>query len=113
VVDERREHRPTVASTKAVVLVRHNAGVTVAIDSISFDGAIVVGEIAAAVGESVQILFALRGIPVDVRAEVVRAEKLDMTTDRIAVRFVEIPDNARDLLRDLFEPHDRFAAQDG
>jgi len=85
------------------VLARHNAGVELAIDSVSVGGARLIGEITVQVGEQVQILFEIEGQPLDVKAEVVRAEQIDMATDHIAVRFVKLSAKTTELLRALVE----------
>lgn len=100
---ERRAHPRADVSTTAIVLARHNAGVELVIDSISVGGARLVGEIAVVVGEYVQILFESDGHPIDVRGEVVRAEKVDMVTDHVALRFVDTSDETKELLRRLVE----------
>jgi len=47
------------------------------------------GPLTLSVGERVQILFELDQRPLDVAADVVRVERLDMMRDRVAVRFVD------------------------
>jgi hypothetical protein len=89
--------------TTAVVLARHNLGVQMMISSISLGGARLVGEITVTVGERVQLLLELDHQPVELDAEVVRVEMVDMATDHIAVRFVAPPDAAKRLIRALVE----------
>lgn len=105
VTDDRREHVRVDFNTKAIVLARHNAGVALAIDSISVGGARLIGEITVQVGEHVQILFEIEGHPLDVKAEVVRAEQIDMATDHIAVRFLKLAADTSELLRALVQRH--------
>lgn len=85
------------------MLARHNAGVELAIDSISVGGARLVGEITVQIGERVQILFEIDGHPVDVKAEVVRAEQIDLATAHIAVRLLELSHETSELLRKLVQ----------
>jgi hypothetical protein len=99
----RREHQRVAAETTAVVLARHNQGVHVVISSISLGGARLVGEITVAMGERVQILFEIDQQPLEVEAEVVRVEMVDMATDHIAVRFVTTSEAAKRLIRGLVE----------
>lgn len=88
-------------STTAVVLVRHNTGVEVTIDSISMGGARFVGPLTVAIGERVQILFEIEETPVEVTAEVVRVEHDNITIDRFAARFVDLDANVRLRIRSL------------
>jgi hypothetical protein len=99
----RREHPRAAADTTAVVLARHNQGVPVMIASISLGGARLVGEITVAIGERVQILFEIDQQPLELEAEVVRVEMVDMATDHIAVRFVTTAEGAKRLIRGLVE----------
>ena len=101
--DERRVYPRVAAATTAVVLARHNAGVTLTIDSISLGGARLEGTITVEVGERVQLLFEVEGRPVDVAGEVVRVQMIDMATDHIAVRFVDVAGDAKDLIRQLVD----------
>jgi hypothetical protein len=98
---ERRDSTRVEISRAAVVLARHNAGVAMTIESISTGGARLVGGVTLAVGERIQILFEIDQRPVEVLGEVVRAETQDITTDRIAVRFVELTGETRELIRQL------------
>ena len=100
---DRREHRRVAAETTATVLARHNQGVPLMIASISLGGARLVGEITVAIGERVQILFEVDLQPLEVEAEVVRVEMVDMATDHIAVRFVACDEAAKRLIRGLVE----------
>jgi c-di-GMP-binding flagellar brake protein YcgR len=91
--DDRRRHpRAADLGIAAVVLVRHNPGVTLSIENLSIGGAMLVGELTLSAGELLQILFEVDGSPVEVAAEVVRVDRLDMTHDRIAVRFLGLDD---------------------
>lgn len=99
---EDRRHDPRiVVATQAVVLARHNDGVALTIDSLSVGGARLVGHLTLDRGERVQILFEVAGQPVEVHGEVIRVEKQDMMTDRIAVKFVEVESRARRLITRL------------
>lgn len=101
--DERRVYPRATAATTAIVLARHNASVVLTIASISLGGARMVGTITVEIGERIQILFDVEGHPVDVSGEVVRTEMIDMATDHIAVRFVDVSSDAKDLIRRLVE----------
>ena len=87
----------------AVVLARHNCGMEFVIESISVGGARLVGEMTLEVGERVQILFELDGRPVEVDAEVVRADRQDVFRDRIAVAFMNLSAHHRDSIRRLVQ----------
>ena len=101
--DERRQYPRASAATTAIVLARHNAAVSLTIASISLGGARLEGNITVAMGERVQILFDVEGHPVDVSGEVVRVEMIDMATDHIAVRFVDVELDTKELIRQLVE----------
>ncbi len=88
--DDRRQSPRATVSTSAVVLARHNNGVTFAIENISTTGARLAGPLTLGVGERIQILFEIDGHPVDVKAEVMRVDKYDMMTDRVAVSFRDV-----------------------
>jgi PilZ domain len=101
--DERRQYPRATAATTAVVLARHNAAVSLTIASISLGGARLEGTISVGMGERVQILFDVEGHPVDVSGEVVRVEMIDMATDHIAVRFVDVERDTKELIRQLVD----------
>jgi hypothetical protein len=100
---EQRKHLRAPALARAVVLARHNAGVALTIVSISLGGARLEGEISVVVGERLQILFEIDAQPVEVGGEVVRVEMKDMATDHIAVRFLDLPPEAKQLIRRIVE----------
>jgi hypothetical protein len=101
-MDDRR-HDPRIAyTTTAVVLARHNAGVEVTLDSVSVGGARFRGSVTLALGERVHILLEVGG-PLEVEAEVVRVERYDLVTDRFAVRFIELDEDARARIRALVQ----------
>jgi len=85
------------------VLARHNVGVAVTLESVSIGGARFVGPLSLETAEEIQILFEIDGHLFEVRAEVVRIESRDMVRDRVAVRFVELTPEARELLHGLVE----------
>jgi hypothetical protein len=87
--DRRRDPRVGDLSIHATVLARHNEGAGFTIDDISAGGALLIGPLTLSIGERVQILFEVDQRPLDVSAEVVRVERLDMMNDRVAVRFVD------------------------
>jgi hypothetical protein len=89
-IDDRRQAPRVEVSTSAIVLARHNNGVAFVIESMSTSGARLAGPLTLGVGERVQILFEIDGHPIDVCAEVVRVEKFDMMTDRVAVTFRDV-----------------------
>jgi c-di-GMP-binding flagellar brake protein YcgR len=99
--DEQRQHPRAPATAAATVLARHNAGVTLTIVSISLGGARLEGEISVAVGERVQILFEIDAQPLDVTGEIVRVQMIDMATDHIAVRFLDVSPEAKKLISRL------------
>jgi hypothetical protein len=90
-------------SVTAIVLARHNDGVPFVIERLSSAGARLVGPLAVSVGESIQILLDIDGRPLDLRAEVVDVSRDQLLSDRIAVRFVDIEDEAADAIRDAIE----------
>lgn len=83
------------------MLARHNRGATFSIENISVGGCSLVGPITLSVGDRVQILFEVDGSPIDVSAEVVRADHLDIVNDRIAVKFLDVQDAAHELIQRL------------
>ncbi len=87
--DRRRDPRAGALSIHATVLARHNNGAAFTIEDISAGGASLIGPLTLSVGERVQILFEVDQRPLDVSADVVRVERLDMMLDRVAVRFVD------------------------
>lgn len=101
--DERRQFPRAPAATTAIVLARHNDAVALTIASISLGGARLEGAITVAMGERVQILFDVEGHPVDVTAEVVRVQMIDMAIDHVAVRFVDVTGEAKELIRRMVE----------
>lgn len=101
--DERRVYQRATAATTVNVYARHNAGVTLTIASISLGGARMVGAITVEVGERVQILFDVDGQPVALDCEVLRRVMIDMATDHIAVRFIDVKDDAAELIRRLIQ----------
>ena len=101
---ERRQHPRVDASlASAVILARHNPGVAFSIESISAGGARLVGPLTLEVGERIQILFELEGVPIDVEANVVRVDRQDFVTDHIAVSFKNLSDEARGVIYELVE----------
>jgi hypothetical protein len=101
-----RPANPRADISTAIVLARHNNGVAMMIESISTSGARLVGPVTLIVGERIQALFDVEGIPVEVFADVVRVETQDIATDRITVRFVDVSDEKRAYLQRLV--HRRF-----
>ena len=98
---DRRAHPRVDVSTSAVVLVRSNAGVNATIDSISLGGARLTGQFALDPTERIQILFEFEGDLVWVTGDVIRVEARDLFCDRVAVRFVDLAGEARELVRKL------------
>jgi hypothetical protein len=101
--DDRRQYPRAAAATTAVVLARHNAAVSLTIASISLGGARLQGTISVGMGERVQIMFDVGNHPVDVSGEVVRVEMIDMATDHIAVRFVDVGPDTKELIRQMVD----------
>lgn len=99
--DRRLHPRVDAGATSALVLARHNPGVTCSIESISVGGARLVGPLTLAVGEWIQILFELDGTPFDVEGEVVRVVHRDITTDHIAVAFKNLSESSRASIHQL------------
>lgn len=99
--ERRRDPRAGDLVIQATVLARHNPGVTFSIENISVGGCSMVGPITLFVGDRVQILFEVDGSPIDVSAEVIRAEHLDILNDRIAVKFVDVQPPTRELIQRL------------
>ncbi len=101
---DRRQHaRLEQLAASAVVLARHNRGVSVVIENISIGGVCLVGPLALATGETIQILFELEGHPIDVQGEVVRVNRQDILTDRVSVAFKHLSDCNLELIRRLVE----------
>ncbi len=84
-----------------IVLARHNDGVEFAIESIATGGARLAGPLTLAVGENIQLLFEVAGRPVDVQAEVIRVERQDIMTERVAVSFRNVSDTTHELIHQL------------
>ncbi len=82
---------------------RHNAGVAVRIVSVSLGGARLHGEITVQLGERIRVLFEVDGRPIDTDCEVVRVEKVDMATDKIAIRFIDVDATTKIALRHLVD----------
>jgi hypothetical protein len=82
----------------AWVRVRHNEPVKMSLYNVSTSGACLIGPITLAVGERIDVLIEIDS-PIDLRSEVVRAESIDMTTDRVAVRFLDTSDEVDQQLR--------------
>lgn len=100
--DRRREVRSEGAKVAvATVLARHNSGVPFVIESLSAGGARLAGPLALQVNERIHILFELDGHPIEVLADVVRVQRDNLLTDRVAVTFVEVTPATRELLRKL------------
>lgn len=98
---ERREQPRINLATNAILLVRHNPGVAFSIESISVGGARLAGPLTLEVGERVQLLFELEGTPIDVEGEVVRVDRPDIMTDRVAVAFRNLTVTSRAVIEQL------------
>ena len=98
---ERRQHPRLAVASSAIVLARHNSGVAFSIESISVGGARLVGPLTLEAGESIQILFELEGTPIDVEGRVVRVDRQDLATDRVAVAFKNLSEEARVSIQQL------------
>jgi hypothetical protein len=93
----------------AVLLARHNDGAAMKIETMSTDGAVLMGPVTLTVGERVQVQFEVDGVFVEVSADVVGVDCRTITSDHIAIRFVGLSDETRARLRSLTqstqEPH--------
>jgi c-di-GMP-binding flagellar brake protein YcgR len=99
--ERRQDPRAEDLGIEATVLARHNPGVTFSIENISVGGCSLVGAITLAIGERVQILFEVDDTPIDVSAEVVRADHLDILNDRISVMFIDVREATREMIQRL------------
>jgi c-di-GMP-binding flagellar brake protein YcgR len=104
VPSERRTDARVNVLAVAWVRVRHNEPVKVSLYNVSTSGACLVGPITLAVGERIDVLIEVDS-PIDLRSEVVRAESIDMTTDRVAVRFLDVGDESVQQLRAFISKH--------
>ena len=95
---DRREHPRADIHASAVVLVRHNDGVSSKIESLSMGGALMVGPLTLDPGERIQILFEIDGHPIEVIAEVIRVEVRELLHDHFAVRFIDLTSESRELI---------------
>jgi hypothetical protein len=98
---ERRRHQRAAVSTTAVVLARANDGVSARIESISIGGARLSGRLTLSDREAMQVLFEVDGHPLDVKAEVIRVVDRTFDRDVVLVRFIDLADNARELIREI------------
>ena len=99
--DERRATPRIATGMNAFILARHNDGIAFVIECLSLGGARLTGPLTLDVGELVHIMFEIDDRPLHIAGEVVRVESLNIVTDRIAVRFVSLADDARESIRAL------------
>jgi hypothetical protein len=92
----------------ALVQVRHNELVRLAVYSISLGGAYLVGPLTVRVGERLRVHLELEGAALELSGEVVRTNVIDAMTDQVAIRFLDVSDeNAarlRSIVSALLEP---------
>ena len=86
-----------------MVFARHNEPVILTLTSISLGGARLAGVITVAVGERIRILFELEGQQVDLDAEVVRVQMVDMSSEHIAARFIALDSDSTELVRRMVQ----------
>ena len=98
---DRRRHPRASMNHTATVLARHNTGVPFTIECLSIGGAKLRGPLTLDRGELIHVLFEIDGHPVEVGAEVIRVISEDIMTDHVAVRFITIESDARELIREL------------
>jgi len=95
--------KPRLVFNSAIILVRHNPGVSCTIESISFAGVCLVGALTVSVGEMVQLLLEVDGTPIDVDGEVVRVVRRDVTTDRVAIAFRNVSATTRPVIQQIVQ----------
>jgi hypothetical protein len=71
----------------AMVVARHNDGVRFVLETLSTRGARLLGPLALALEEQIRVLLSTDEVSVDLEADVFHVQRVDLLTDRIAVRF--------------------------
>jgi hypothetical protein len=109
VVPDKSEYSPkraprVDAHLKAVVTAGPKRTVPFMIDSMSVTGARLTGPLTLAKGQVLSVTFTAEGRSVTIDVEVVRVDTADLLNDQVAVRFITIPDDAKDAI-DEFVRH--------
>jgi hypothetical protein len=89
------------ANLKAVVTAGPRRSVPFVIDSMSVTGARLTGPLALALGQVISVTFTATGRSVTIDVEVVRVDTADLLNDQVAVRFINVPDDAKDAIHDF------------
>jgi hypothetical protein len=89
------------ANLKAVVTAGPKRSVPFTIDNMSVTGARLTGELTLAKGQTLSVTFTASGKSVTIEVEVVRVDTADLLTDQVAVRFIKVPDDAKDAIEEF------------
>ena len=89
------------ANLKAVVTAGPKRSVPFTIDSMSVTGARLTGPLALVLGQVMSVTFTATGHSVTVEVEVVRVDTADLLNDQVAVRFIKVPNEAKDAIDDF------------
>jgi hypothetical protein len=89
------------AHLKAVVTAGPKRSVPFMIDSMSVTGARLTGPLALVLGQVLSVTFTASGHSVTIEVEVVRVDTADLLNDQVAVRFIKVPEDASDAIRDF------------
>jgi hypothetical protein len=102
------------AHLKAVVTAGPKRSVPFTIDSMSVTGARLTGPLALVLGQVLSVTFTASGHSVTIEVEVVRVDTADLLNDQVAVRFIKVPDEAKDAIQEFvrhrLEQDERAAA---
>lgn len=71
------------------------------IDSMSVTGARLTGPLTLAKGQALSVTFTANERSVTIEVEVVRVDTADLLTDQIAVRYLAVPDDAKDAIEEF------------
>lgn len=86
---------------KAVVTAGPKRSVPFTIDSMSVTGARLTGPLALVLGQVLSVTFTASGHSVTIEVEVVRVDTADLLNDQVAVRFIKVPDHAKDAIEEF------------
>ena len=89
------------ANLKAVVTAGPKRSVPFTIDSMSVTGARLTGPLALVLGQVMSVTFTASGHSVTIEVEVVRVDTADLLNDQVAVRFIKVPNEAKDAIDDF------------
>ena len=89
------------ANLKAVVTAGPKRSVPFTIDSMSVTGARLTGPLALVLAQVVSVTFTASGHSVTIDVEVVRVDTADLLNDQVAVRFIKVPDDAKDAIQEF------------